>query len=388
MGATKPATGPPSKSELEYRLLLQKLPAAAYTCDCDGQITFFNERAAQLWGRTPKLNSPSERFCGSYRLFTAAGAPLEHSRCWMALTLKENREYNGEEILVERADGSRLAVLAHANPIHDELGNLTGAVNVLIDITERKRAEEAARGAGRRKDEFLAVLAHELRNPLAPIANALHVLRLDGANPATRDETRTIIERQLRQIVRLVDDLMDVSRITRNRLTLRLEPIELAAAVHNAVETVRPQIDASHHQLVVELPPTPVVLEADPARLSQVLGNLLNNAAKFTAPGGCIWLNGTDDHHQVVVAVRDNGIGIPSEMLGFIFEPFTQIDHSIERSQGGLGIGLSLARSLVEMHGGSIEARSEGPERGSEFVVRLPRRSPLANPKAPVASNR
>jgi PAS domain S-box-containing protein len=352
--------------------MLEKLPAAAYTCDCDGLITYFNERAVQLWGREPKLNDPVDRFCGSFRLFTPDGSPIRHERCWMALTLLENKEYNGHEIVVERPDGSRLIVLANANPFHDDRGKLTGAVNVLVDITDRKRAEDALREADRKKDEFLAILAHELRNPLAPIRNALELLRLDGQNVATQEQARTVMGRQLQQMVRLVDDLLDVSRITRNQLVLRKERVDLAAVMQCAVESARPLIKAGGHDLAVTLPPQPVYLDADPTRLAQVFSNLLNNAAKYTERGGRLALFAEREGSDVVVTVRDNGVGIPAEMLPRIFDMFTQVDRTLERSQGGLGIGLTLVRWLVELHGGRIEAQSPGVGRGSEFLVRLP----------------
>jgi PAS domain S-box-containing protein len=243
---------------------------------------------------------------------------------------------------------------------------------LVVDVTARKRAEEALREADRRKDEFLATLAHELRNPLAPLRNALHVLKLTGGNPRVAEEARAVMERQLAQMVRLIDDLLDVSRITRGKLRLRRERVELASIVQSAVEGSRPLIEASGHRLTVVLPPEPLLLDADPTRLAQVFGNLLTNAAKYTDRGGRIGLTAERKGHEVVVAVRDTGIGIAAEHLPRLFEMFSQVAPALERSQGGLGIGLSLARGLVELHGGGIEARSEGLGKGSEFVVRLP----------------
>jgi PAS domain S-box-containing protein len=361
-----------SQSQSEFRRLLEKLPAAAYICDCQGLITFFNQRAVRLWGREPKLNDLVDRFCGSSKLFSPDGSPIRHDQCWMARTLYENKEYNGYEIIVERPDGSRLTVLAYANPLHDDEGQLTGSVNVLMDITDRKCAENALREADRRKDEFLAILAHELRNPLAPIRNALQILRMDGDNGTTLEEACTVMERQVQHMVRLVDDLLDISRITRNKLVLRKEPVELAAVVRSAVESARPLIEASGHELIITLPPQPIYLDADLIRLAQVFSNLLNNAAKYTDQGGRIWLTGERQGSDVVVTVRDTGVGIPADMLPKIFDIFTQVGQTLERSQGGLGIGLSLVRGMVEMHGGTIQASSDGPGRGSEFSVRLP----------------
>lgn len=224
----------------------------------------------------------------------------------------------------------------------------------------------------RRKDEFLATLAHELRNPLAPIRNGLQVLRLSGAGGGMIDEARSMMERQLSQMVRLVDDLLDVSRITRNKLELRKERVSLAAVIQCAVETSRPLVEQAEHELLVTLPSAPVHLDADLTRLAQVFSNLLNNAAKYTEPGGRIELTAAVSDSEVVVRVLDNGLGIPANALARIFEMFSQVDGNLERAQGGLGIGLTLVRRLVEMHGGTVEAHSHGKGKGSEFVVRLP----------------
>jgi len=228
------------------------------------------------------------------------------------------------------------------------------------------------RQADQRKDEFLATLAHELRNPLAPISNGMQVLRMSGGSGEMADEARSMMERQLRQMVRLVDDLLDVSRITRNNLELRKERVSLAAVIDSAVETSRPLVEQAGHTLSITLPPAPVYLDADPTRLAQVFSNLLNNAAKYTEPGGRITLTGKQSGDDVVVEVQDNGMGIPGDALPRIFEMFSQVDRNMERAQGGLGIGLSLVQRLVELHCGTIEARSDGPGLGSQFVVRLP----------------
>jgi signal transduction histidine kinase/CheY-like chemotaxis protein len=228
------------------------------------------------------------------------------------------------------------------------------------------------RDADRRKDEFLATLAHELRNPLAPIRNGLQVLRLSGKETGVAADARSMMERQLSQMVRLVDDLLDVSRISRNKLDLKRQRVALAAVVHSAVETSRPLVEQARHTLAVALPPDPVDLDADLVRLAQVFSNLLNNAAKYSERGGHISLTVDPRGGEAVVTVKDGGVGIPPHMLPKIFDLFTQVDRSLERSQGGLGIGLTLVRRLVEMHGGSVEARSEGHGLGSEFAVRLP----------------
>jgi PAS domain S-box-containing protein len=240
------------------------------------------------------------------------------------------------------------------------------------DITKRKKAERALKEADRRKDEFLAVLAHELRNPLAPIRNSLHILRLSAQHDPVAERIGEMMERQVNHMVRLVDDLLEVSRITRGKIELHKESVELAAIVRSAVETSRPLIDAAGHELALSIPADPLTLEGDSVRLAQVLANLLNNAAKYTEPGGHIWLTARREVDEVVISVRDTGVGIPPEMLPRVFELFTQLDRHADRAQGGLGIGLTLVKSLVEMHGGSVEASSEGAGRGSEFVVRLP----------------
>lgn len=242
-----------------------------------------------------------------------------------------------------------------------------------IEILERRNVEDRLRQADRRKDEFLATLAHELRNPLAPIQSALNVRRLAQCGPtAEDDELQSVMERQMRHLVRLVDDLLDISRITRDRLELRPEPVEMSRVISAALETVQPLVEAQRQVLKVTVPDAPLLMFADPHRLSQVFANLLSNASKFSETGATIELAvqvGTD---TVAVSVRDRGIGIDTEQLRNIFDMFTQVDFSLERARGGLGIGLTLARRLVEMHGGTLTASSAGLGQGSEFRVSLP----------------
>jgi signal transduction histidine kinase/CheY-like chemotaxis protein len=254
------------------------------------------------------------------------------------------------------------------------------AVNQAAGLLQRKETEEALREADRRKDEFLATLAHELRNPLAPLRNGLQVMKLARGDAKAVEQARGMMERQLAQMVRLIDDLLDVSRITRGKLRLRRERVELAEVVRSAVEGSRPLLEAQVHRLTVALPPEPVYLDADPTRLAQVLGNLLTNAAKYTDRGGNIALTAGRQGGAVVVSVKDNGIGIAAEHLPGLFEMFSQVAPAQERSQGGLGLGLALVKGLVEMHGGTVEARSGGPGQGSEFLVRLP---PATGPSIP-----
>jgi signal transduction histidine kinase len=235
-----------------------------------------------------------------------------------------------------------------------------------------RASEEALREADRRKDEFLAMLAHELRNPLAPIRNALHLLKMAGRDETIACQARQMIERQVEQLVRLIDDLLDVSRITRGKIHVEKQPLDLATVVARAVESSQPLISAREHDLHVSLPEAHLVVEGDPVRLTQVVLNLLNNAAKYTPKGGQIWLTAGREDDQAVVRVRDTGIGIPPEMLPKVFDPFTQVDRTLDRAEGGLGIGLTLVRRLIEMHGGTVQAFSKGPGQGSEFVIRLP----------------
>ncbi|MGH7287549.1 MAG: hybrid sensor histidine kinase/response regulator, partial [Myxococcota bacterium] len=240
-------------------------------------------------------------------------------------------------------------------------------------LAERERSEQVLREADRRKDEFLAILAHELRNPLAPIRNSVHILRATSRGEPVVEHVGEVIERQVNQMVRLVDDLLEVSRITRGTIDLRREQVDLAGTLASAVETSMPLIEQSGQRLDVALPAEPLTVEGDSVRLTQVFANLLNNAAKYTAAGGKIQLNAARVGDRIEVAVRDTGRGIPVEMLPRVFEMFAQIDRSPNRVRGsGLGIGLTLVKRLVEMHGGSVEARSKGLGEGSEFVVRLP----------------
>src|SRR5262249_46509826 len=226
--------------------------------------------------------------------------------------------------------------------------------------------------ADRRKNEFLATLAHELRNPLAPMSNMLEVVKRANGDSRIIKSAHETLERQLGQMIRLVDDLLDLNRVTHDRLELRRSEVDLSSVIQQAVEVARPLVDAAGHHLTIDLPDEPVYLNADRARLAQLFGNLLNNSCKYTRPGGTVSLSAKRDGDEVVVTVKDNGAGIPQDKLDSIFDMFMQVDRTSDRSQGGLGIGLTLVKRLTEMHGGSIEARSAGEGQGSEFIVRLP----------------
>jgi PAS domain S-box-containing protein len=272
-------------------------------------------------------------------------------------------------------DGSEVAIEDSAAPIRDANGAISGAIMVFHDVTDRRRAEIVLREADRRKDEFIAILAHELRNPLAPIRQAALISKAPGATEAQKRWSHDVIDRQVQYMSLLLDDLLDISRVTRGTLALRMQTTELASAVNVAIETARPAIDAKRHVLAIDLPHEPLRFTADPLRLAQVLSNLLTNAAKYTDPEGQIRLSATREAEQLVIRVADSGVGIKTENLPDIFKMFSQVHPTTDRSEGVLGIGLALARGLVELHGGSIEASSAGLGHGSEFTVRMPLRA-------------
>lgn len=622
--------------------LLEIMRAGIYTCDADGLITYFNQRAGQIWGREPKLNNAEDRYCGSFKLFSTDGSPIPHGQCWMGLALQNDQPYDSREIVIERPDGSRVTVLAHAHPFYDDTGKRTGAVNVLVDITDRKRSEEeigklnldlqnsvnqlqtvlrvspvgigvaedpecrmirvnpafarmmgispdvnasktatpeenlpfkvfkdgrevpgeelplqvaAARGvdvsgeeldlvredgkklsaivsaapllddegrprgsvgavlditdrrraedalrkseaeltdfvetatiglhrvgpdgvikwanraelqmlgyapeeyighhiskfhadqsviedilrrlgngetlqnyeatlrakdgslrhvlidstvfwengefshtrcftrdyterkqaeeslreADRRKDEFLGMLSHELRNALTPITHSVKLLRLQQADTDIQQQALNVLDRRVGTLSRLVDELLDASRATSGRIHLDLTDVDLNALVQWAAESFQPQMEELRHEFSVSLSDTPLWVRGDSTRLEQVVVNLLSNAARYTPEGGQVWLTVEQEGDQVLVRVKDAGIGIEPGLLPHVFELFRQGAVTLDRPQSGLGIGLTLAKSLVELHGGTLAVRSEGPGQGSEFIVGLPAAHP------------
>ncbi len=275
------------------------------------------------------------------------------------------------EARFRRADGTYRWHLARVTPVRDAAGRVVRWVGSAVDIEDRRQAEAALTAADRRKDEFLAVLGHELRGPLAPLRDGLEVLKRAGGDPAVADPVLAMMGRQMANLVRLVDDLLDVSRINRGKVRLRAEPLDLRAVVDRAVETARPLVDARGHDLAVDLPDEPLPVTGDPDRLTQVVANLLHNAAKYTEPGGHIRVTAERDG-AAVLAVRDTGIGIPPHVLPTVFDLFAQGDRALDQAQGGLGIGLTVVKSLVELHGGAVAAASDGPGTGATFTVRLP----------------
>jgi PAS domain S-box-containing protein len=374
------------RNEAEFRRLLEGLPAAAYTCNAEGLITYFNQRAVEMWGRTPKLNDPEDRFCGSFKLSLPDGTPIRHNQCWMALALDEDKKYNGYEMMIECPDGSRLSVLAHANPIHDLSGRVIGAVNVLVDISDRKRAETereemllkerearaAAQAANRSKDEFLSIVSHELRSPLNSILGYNRMLRSNPLDAAQIKQTCDIIERNARLQLRLIEDLLDTARIVSGKLRLDMRPTDIVPVLADALDVVRPAAEAKGVELRSHYGLKPEVVTGDAVRLQQVICNLLSNAIKFTPVGGLVELRLERSNGEIRVVVSDTGAGIKPEFLPYVFDRFRQADSSNSRRHGGLGLGLTLVKHLVELHGGTIEVASEGAGRGSKFTVTLP----------------
>ena len=350
------------ESEHRFATFMQALPGLAWIKDLQGRYVFINDAAQAPFGKSRgALYGKTDD-----ELFSPETAAQFKQNDQDALSTPR-----GIEVIesLQHEDGIHYSIVSKF-PIPDAEGKAAYVGGVAIDITERMRAEEALRQADRRKDEFLATLAHELRNPLAPIRNAVQLLRLD-ASGGTIQSAIEMLERQTTQMVRLIDDLLDVSRVSRGKIELRRERIELASVVNHAVEAARSH-DADGHELTVTLPSEPIYLNADPIRLTQVIGNLLNNAYKFTPLGGCIRLLVERKDEHVVIRVQDTGIGIAADQLPHIFEMFSQVDTSLERSRAGLGIGLSLVQRLVELHGGTVEAHSKGIGLGAEFIIRLP----------------
>ena len=385
---------------------------AIFMLDPTGVIITWNEGARRIKGYTP-----DEILGKHFSVFY----PEEAVRSKWPETELENAAKTGrfeDEGWRIRKDRTRFWANVVITTLYNPDGTVRGFLKITRDLTERMRSEEGLRHArtelemrvnerttelgeanralkteiaerhhleqelrkrvavmaedDRRKNEFLATLAHELRNPLAPIQYSYELMNLAGNNENLRAEAQAILHRQVQHMVRLIDDLLDLSRITRNKLELRRDRVELATVIEDAVETVRPALEARGHDFRVRLAPGPILVDADRTRLAQVFSNLLSNAAKFTERGGRIRITSKREDGHVVIHVQDNGIGISPEMLPRIFEMFVQADRSLERTQSGLGIGLTLVRRVVEMHGGTVEARSEGPGRGSDFSVTLP----------------
>lgn len=353
------------ESERLYRAIGESIDYGVWVCDPQGRNIYASESFLRLVGQTQE--QCSEFGWGSVL------HPDDSERTIMAW--KECVRTGGAwdiEHRVRGVDGRWHSILARGVPVRNELGKITAWAGINLDISRLKHVENELRVADRRKDEFLATLAHELRNPLAPIRNSLQILKMPNVDEVMAQRTREVMERQVQHLVRLVDDLLDVSRVMRGKIELRREPVELSVAVARAVEMVQPLIEGQGHTLNMTIAGESLLLNADPVRLAQVVGNLLSNSAKYTPANGQIWLTTRREGNRAVLTIRDDGIGVAPDMLPHIFELFVQADHTTTKAQGGLGIGLTLVKNLVELHGGTVEAHSLGLGKGCEFVVRLP----------------
>jgi len=375
------------QSEEQLRLITHALPIYILHCDTEFRYKFVNKAYAARLGLEP------EAVLGK-RIRDILGEDV-----WHTVEDKLRRVLEGQLVQYEARipyPGMGTRFMRSVNvPERDKDGTVRGLIGVLIDISEQKQLEEERaqllqqsleqaaqlRAADRAKDEFLATLSHELRNPLAPLRNSLTLLRMAGNSDATIAPVHQMMERQVNHLVRLVDDLLEMSRISRGTFALRKERVDVATIIRNAVETSEPLIQAAKHELSVALPDEPLWLDGDPVRLAQILANLLNNAAKYTDDGGKISIRALRQAAVAVISVRDNGTGISLDALPQMFEMFSRGDRASGQGPGGLGIGLSLARRLAEMHGGTLDACSEGPGKGSEFTLRLP----LAGNQAPAS---
>jgi PAS domain S-box-containing protein len=356
--------------------VLESLPVGVVIADPHGRLIRWNKAHEALWGFDGS-EPPDTPNVAAYNKWTGwwpeTGQRIAPNEWTLSRALLEREVVSGKLVEIERFDGQGRRFLINGSaPVLDDSGELIAAVAAQTDVTESVRMEHALREADQRKDEFLATLAHELRNPLAPIRMAVEMLKLKGPQDATVNTCRDIIDRQLGDLTRLVDDLLEVSRITRGKLELRKDLVSLRQILDRAVEAARPLIDGAQHTLEVEMPEGDAWLLADATRVAQVFTNLLNNAARYTPPGGHIRLAAAAADGDVRVSVRDTGVGIAAEHLPRIFEMFSQVEPALERSGSGLGVGLALAKGLVELHGGTITAHSAGVGRGSEFIVRLP----------------
>ncbi|MEP6997655.1 MAG: MASE1 domain-containing protein [Betaproteobacteria bacterium] len=364
------------RSEEKFRLLVGGIrDYAVFMLDPEGKVATWNTGAENIKGYR------ADEIIGEHfsRFYPQEAIESGFPQYELEIAARVGRfEDEGWRL---RKDGSAFWANVIISAVFDSSGELRGFAKVTRDMTERRRVEALEHGE-RRMTEFLAMLGHELRNPLAPIRNALDLMRVQSSADSTREWARSIIDRQLNLLTRLVDDLLDVGRITSGKIALHKEPVEVNAAVQRAVEASRPLADASKHTLDVHLSPEPLSVDGDLTRLSQVVLNLLTNAIKYTPPGGRIEVKVERDGDSALVRVKDTGIGMSAELIPTVFDLFVQGERSLDRSEGGLGIGLTLVKRLVTLHGGTVSAQSDGPGRGSEFMIRLPA---LAQPVAPGA---
>lgn len=367
--------------------VLTSINDEVYFTDTEKRYTFVNPSALREFGHSFVQGIEVEKVAANLSVRPDGTLrPIEESPPLRSLAGEIIRDE--EQIVRHPRSGELRHRQVSAAPVRDAVGKIIGSVSVVRDITERKRVEDALRDADRRKNVFLATLSHELRNPLAPIRTAARLLESPLVSPADLERCRLIISRQVAQMASLLDDLLDVSRFTRGELTLKKAYVSLQQVLDAAVEAVQPLINVKQHRLQMESLPSPPMLEVDPVRLTQVVSNLLTNAAKYTDPGGEITLGCRLEADSLIVFVRDNGIGLAPEMFPRVFEMFVQVEPTKERSEGGLGIGLALVKALVELHGGNIEVHSAGHEQGTTFTVTLPRSVIAAEPAGSVSSDR
>jgi CheY-like chemotaxis protein len=383
-----------SADELRARLqalirIFERAPVAiAIAHDAECRVISANDALSRLLGVPPDVNislNPPPGEQPRYRI-ERGGRPIPVDELPMQYAIA-HRTHVTNDIEIVCGDGRVVYVQNDVEPLYDTHGTVYGCVSVCVDITERRQAEQVLRDADRRKDEFLATLSHELRNPLAPLRNALELLRRSGEDPRLKERALAIMGRQLQQLVRLTDDLLDVSRITTDRLELRCDHLDLRAVLASAIETTQPLMEAAGHVLTVDVPAEPLWVDADFTRIAQAFANLLNNAAKYTDRGGRIRVTARREDGEVVAEVSDTGIGIDPRLMPRIFDMFMQADKS-DRARSGLGIGLTLAKRLVELHHGRIDAYSEGPGLGTMFVVRMPAASAPAERRPSVTPPR
>jgi len=367
-------------AEERMRFLADTIPSIVWTCAPDGLVTYANRNWHEYYGRPVSGAIPTSLTRLLLHPDEADGVSELVQR---SLAAGEKFEFEARHL---GGDGEYAWFITRAVPWCDATGRVASWFGITTNINEQKEMMERLRDSDRRKDEFLAILGHELRNPLAPIRNAVEVMHLVGLPPGPLQTMRDMIDRQVTQLTRLVDDLLDVSRITRGKIELKREELTLTDVLARAIEVSRPLIDSRELELELKLPPVPMPIVGDVTRLAQIFGNLVNNAAKYSPPQSPVEIEAAALDGEALVIVRDRGVGIPPDMLDRIFQPFTQVEATRGYAQGGLGIGLALVRQLLELHGGRVEACSAGLGQGSEFRVHLPLRAPQPAREAPAPS--
>jgi signal transduction histidine kinase/ActR/RegA family two-component response regulator len=365
--------------------VVNQIPSAVYVCEApSGVIRLYNQRAAELWGRHPTVGDTDELFCGGYRLFLTDGRALPHAETPMAQSLRDGTTHD-EEVVIERPEGSRVTVRVNIGPLRDP--DAFQDITSLKQLEREQRARADAEAINQAKDEFLAMLGHELRNPLDVIGNAVRVLNTAGSQEDAARRAREAIGHQAGRLGRLVDDLLDIARVATGKVSLVCTPVDLAETVGRCVQGIEASDPSRQHKVTVRA--EPIWIDADPIRVEQIVTNLLSNAVKYTPAGGHIDITVTGDGRTARLAVRDTGVGMKPAMIEQIFELFFQGERALDRSEGGLGIGLTLVRRLAEMHGGLVEAESPGPGLGSTVTVELPQivaPAELARPLEPAPS--